>query len=553
MTDDQEPALHGAAPSEAVLGEVRRQQQIYLVKQLPIVMGVNLANGALVTLLFSVQGLTPLALGWFACLFLISAAQFAGWRQLRDRPMPKSVSGRSLRRAEHLSVILGTVWGAVCLAPTESQSYHMFLAVLIAGMTAGTASVLNPLPRIIIHFALPALTLLALRMLYEGSALHLIVAALSVVFGLALFRGSFRAYQQFEGLVAQSHALHEARADLVDALQSSQDAFALFDAAGKLTIANNHFRNWFPGAEALDERGGSMSHQQLGQRWVQSVVTPKARGGFVAVHTDITPLKAREEEIIERMREAEEANRAKSEFLANMSHELRTPLNAIIGFAEMLHGEIFGKLGSPKYREYSLDIFNSANHLLAIITDILDLSKIESQKYEVMPERVAPRDTLHWVSTLCQHQPRTAHRKPLEISIATEFGDLMADPRAFKQILLNLVNNAYKFTPETGRVGVDAFINEAGEPTITVWDTGIGIPADKLDDVRKPFHQVESAFQRKYQGTGLGLSISEALIKMHGGRIELQSELGVGTRVSVIFPAAAHMLNEPRKLRLVSA
>jgi two-component system cell cycle sensor histidine kinase PleC len=204
----------------------------------------------------------------------------------------------------------------------------------------------------------------------------------------------------------------------------------------------------------------------------------------------------------------------------------------------MMHGEVFGKLGSDKYKEYNLDIFNSATHLLSIIQDILDLSKIESSRYEISPERTDPRDVLHWVSSLCQSQPRTAHRSPLVIDVPVDFGDVVADPRAFRQVLLNLVNNAYKFTPESGQVGVTCRISASGEPVITVWDTGIGIPADRIEDVRKPFHQVEGAFQRKYQGTGLGLSISDALIQLHGGRLTIESELGVGTRVGVAFPAA---------------
>jgi two-component system cell cycle sensor histidine kinase PleC len=240
------------------------------------------------------------------------------------------------------------------------------------------------------------------------------------------------------------------------------------------------------------------------------------------------------------MREAQEANRAKSDFLANMSHELRTPLNAVIGFSEMMHGEVFGPLGHPKYKDYNLDIFNSATHLLAIIQDILDLSKIESSRYEIAPEKTDVRDVARWVSTLCANQPRTAHRDAMDVNIDAEFGLIMADPRAFRQILLNLVNNAYKFTPESGKIGIEGRVLETGEPAISVWDTGIGIPADKLDHVRKPFHQVEGAFQRKFQGTGLGLSISEALVKLHGGRLLLESELGRGTRVTVVFPANAH-------------
>jgi signal transduction histidine kinase len=522
----------------AVDAEVRRQQQVYLVSQVPIVMCVNLANGALVTAMFCAQGYAGVILSWYAVLAALTGLQFLGWQRLRNRPEPAKVSGRSMRQAELWSAVLGGVWGSTCLIlMTPSVPEQMFLAVLIAGMTAGTASILNPLPRVTAYFVVSALCPLFLRMLIEGSALHLTVACLSIVFCAALLRGSRRAYAQFHELIAKSHALAEARADMVDALESSGDAFALFGRDGRVSIANQRFRDWFETVETREGPHQISGHQLVGERWLQSTVRPTSRGGHVAVHADISALKEREAEIMLSMREAQEANRAKSEFLANMSHELRTPLNAIIGFAEMMHGEMFGPLGNPKYKEYNHDVFNSATHLLSIIQDILDLSKIESSKYEIALERTDPRDVLHWVSSLCQHQARTAHRSALEISIPADLGPIMADTRAFRQILLNLVNNAYKFTPENGRIGVEARLTEAGEPCFTVWDTGIGIPADKIEYVRKPFHQVEGAFQRKYQGTGLGLSISDALMRLHGGRLTIESEPGQGTRVSVLFPA----------------
>jgi signal transduction histidine kinase len=534
-----------AAPYDAaVAGEVRRQQQIYLVSQVPIVMAVNLINGMLVTILFSAHGYPGTIAAWYSVLVGLTLLQFIGWQRVRRLPVPAKVSGRSLRQAEIWSAVLGGLWGSVCLiVMTPSVPDQMFLAVLIAGMTAGTASILNPLPRVTAHFVIAALIPLVIRMILEAETLHLIVACLALVFAAALLRGSIRAYQQFADLIAKSHALNEARADMVDALESSDDAFALFDSKGRLSIANKRYREWFPAEDTIDGAHQRSGHQQVSGRWLQSAVLPTSRGGHVAVHSDISALKEREAEITESMREAQEANRAKSEFLANMSHELRTPLNAVIGFSEMMHGEVFGPLGHKKYKDYNLDIFNSATHLLSIIQDILDLSKIESSRYEIAPERTDARDVVQWVATLCANQPRTAHRGAPELDIPQDFGLVMADPRAFKQILLNLVNNAYKFTPESGRIGIRGSILEGGEPAITVWDTGIGIPADKIEDVRKPFHQVEGAFQRRFQGTGLGLSISEALVKLHGGRLLLESELGAGTQVTIVFPSSAYIPN----------
>lgn len=542
MSARTKAAGHNAPYDATVLGEVRRQQQIYLVKQVPIVMAVNLINGMLVTILFSAHGYMGTIAAWYAALAGLTFLQFLGWRRVRHLPVPARVSGRSLRQAEIWSAVLGGLWGSVALiVMTPSVPDQMFLAVLLAGMTAGTASILNPLPRVTSHFVIAALIPLVLRMLIEAQTLHLIVACLALVFAAALLRGSLRAYQQFANLIAKSHDLNEARADMVDALESSDDAFALFDADGQLSIANKRFREWFPGDDTVDRANQRSGHQQVAGHWLQSAVHPTSRGGHVAVHSDISALKQRETELMQSMREAQEANRAKSDFLANMSHELRTPLNAIIGFSEMMHGEVFGPLGNKKYKDYNLDVFNSATHLLSIIQDILDLSKIESSRYEISPEPTDVRDIVRWVTSLCANQPRTAHREAPELVIPPDFGLVMADMRAVKQILLNLVNNAYKFTPESGRIGIRCQVLDTGEPAITVWDTGIGIPADKIDDVRKPFHQVEGAFQRKFQGTGLGLSLSEALVKLHGGRLVLESELGKGTQVTVVFPASARI------------
>jgi signal transduction histidine kinase len=526
----------------AVQDEIRRQQQIYLVRQVPIVMGVNLANGALVSIMFTLHGEGVVILSWYSILIALTGMQFLGWWRLRALPVPTRVSGRSLRQAGWWSMLLGGLWGATSIVMlTPSMPHQIFLALLIAGMAAGTTSVLNPLPSVAGRFVLASLTPLFIRMLIEGESLHLTVAALAVVFAIALLNGSRRAYIQFADLIAKSHELNEAKADLLDALESTNDAFALLKADGEVSLANKRFREWFPNTERVADTSPATMHREIGARWVQTVVRPTERGGHVAVHTDISGLKEREAEITEAMREAQEANRAKSEFLANMSHELRTPLNAILGFSEMMHSEIFGKLGAEKYKEYTSDIHNSAAHLLSIITDILDLSKIESSKYEIAPEPTDAREVLNWVQSLCSHQTRTAHRKPIEISVSPDFGPVMADARAFKQIVLNLANNALKFTPETGRVGMNAYIAANGDAAINVWDTGIGIPKEKIELVRKPFHQVEGVFQRKFQGTGLGLSISDALIKLHGGRLEIESDMGKGTSVTIFFPQNARI------------
>jgi signal transduction histidine kinase len=234
--------------------------------------------------------------------------------------------------------------------------------------------------------------------------------------------------------------------------------------------------------------------------------------------------------------EAEAASRGKSGFLATMSHELRTPLNAIIGFSEMMQREVFGALGNEHYRAYVADIYESGTHLLQIINDILDLSKAEAGKLELYEEVFDLRDTVRSVRQLISDRIR--HGGLFDsIQLPAGLPLVRADERKTKQVLLNLITNAVKFTPPGGRVEIiGGFDPEAGL-TLTVADTGIGIAPTDLARVLEPFEQVDSSLSRSHQGTGLGLPLVKAIMDLHGGKIELHSEVGVGTRVSVTFPA----------------
>ncbi len=229
------------------------------------------------------------------------------------------------------------------------------------------------------------------------------------------------------------------------------------------------------------------------------------------------------------------ANRAKSEFLANMSHELRTPLNAIIGFSEAILSEIFGKFANPRYREYVNDIFTSGTHLLQIINDILDLSKIEAGKMDLNEELIDPRQTIENSLNLIKEK---AHANGIALShdIAADVPQLHVDNRKFKQILINLVSNAVKFTLAGGRVVVRAKTASDGWLVVEVADTGPGIAPDQLEHVLDPFVQVDSGLDRKFEGTGLGLPLSRAMVEQHGGTLDLQSEVGKGTTVTLRFP-----------------
>ena len=392
-----------------------------------------------------------------------------------------------------------------------------------------------------------------------------------------------------EERMAQARA-QSAESRLRDAIESVSEAFVLWDRHGRLLMCNKNYRSFFrldaqalkPGVAreqvdrmaglairrelpAADERKGVREVELADGRWVQISERPTDEGGLVVTAADITALKGQEEALklneqelrravanLERSQEqlselarkyeaekvrAEAANRAKSEFLANMSHELRTPLNAINGFSEMMVAEMYGPLGDGRYRDYARDILDSGQHLLALINDILDMSKIEAGKMSLRFEPVALEEVTEDAVRLVQNRAES-----VGLELAIEFPDLPevdADYRAVKQVLLNLLSNAIKFTPRGGRVIVKADLRDdpRGERVrVSVHDTGIGISAEDLERLARPFEQIEHQHAKTQQGTGLGLALTKALVEMHGGVLDLRSAPGQGTAASFSLP-----------------
>ncbi|MBU1376023.1 MAG: PAS-domain containing protein [Alphaproteobacteria bacterium] len=392
-----------------------------------------------------------------------------------------------------------------------------------------------------------------------------------------------------EERLAQARA-QSAESRLRDAIESTSEAFVLWDRNGRLVMCNKNFRSYFQldadilksgvGREQVERaarmairqeypapggRRGVREAELSDGRWVQISERPTAEGGLVVTAADITVLKTQEEarrikeeelrravinleqsqeQLSELARKyeaekirAEGASQAKSEFLANMSHELRTPLNAINGFSEIMSGEMYGPLGDARYRDYCLDILSSGQHLLALINDILDMSKIEAGKLTLRFEPVCLEEIAEDALRLVRNRAESAG-----LSLILDFVDLPdveADHRAVKQVLLNLLSNAIKFTPRGGRVTVRGERREdpLGERVrISVQDTGIGISATDLERLAKPFEQVESQHSKTTQGTGLGLALTKSLVEMHGGLLDLKSAPGQGTSASFALP-----------------
>ncbi len=284
-------------------------------------------------------------------------------------------------------------------------------------------------------------------------------------------------------------------------------------------------------------------------------VSDAGRGPFTDTDLEIVKLMAQwiggelariavEDDLRAAKEQAELANRTKSEFLANMSHELRTPLNAVIGFSEMMMVEVFGPLGNPHYDAYAKSINDSGRHLLEVINDILDVSKIEAGRLELIEEEVSAPRLVESTVRLIRERAVSAGLV-LEVRVPEDLPLFRADQRRVKQILLNLLSNAIKFTPVGGRVRIAAALDGAGALAITVSDTGIGMAPDDVSKAMAAFGQIDSALARRHEGTGLGLPLSRSLAELHGGSMTLTSEPGRGTSVTVTFPAARLVPEEP--------
>jgi two-component system cell cycle sensor histidine kinase PleC len=320
--------------------------------------------------------------------------------------------------------------------------------------------------------------------------------------------------------------------DSVNAMLHRRDAGRMMQAFQRAIIAQNDHEIDF----RIKRPDGEIRHVRcMGRCEFDPSVDVS---GLYGIMQDVTETMEHERALLEAKESAERAYSAKSQFLANMSHELRTPLNAIIGFSEMMQQQLLGPIGNDRYLDYIKGIRESGEHLLDLITDILDMSKIEAGKYELDLEELNVAKVLRLAVHMIEGRAAEQGIR-LSVKIPDETVQIVADRRAVMQIALNLLSNAVKFSHQNGAVDIEC-ISKGDHILIRVKDSGIGIPAHKLSSITNPFEQAENQYTRSHEGSGLGLSITKELAELHGGALHIESKLNVGTTVTIRLPADAH-------------
>jgi len=376
-------------------------------------------------------------------------------------------------------------------------------------------------------------------------------------------------------LIRQVEQRHASERRLRGAVDNVTEAFAIYDSQDRVVLCTRAFALHYAGVDqpealvglsyeditrrslALGERpdDGMMSEQWIDHclahhanppemPWIRRLAGNRFAlvserrlpdGGAVGVSTDVTAIKQREQQLELARQDAELANRTKTRFLAAMSHELRTPLNAILGFSEVIRDLRFGRTSLDRYATYAGDIHRSGQHLLELISDLLDTSKIEAGRYTLHEDVLDPMSVIDDAIGMVRERARNAGVR-LRIQTEEELPLVYGDDRALRQVLLNLLTNAIKFTPKTGRAEIYGAVDQDGWLRIAVGDTGAGIPAAIRPRLFQPFAQAGCPMVRNHEGSGLGLAISRGIVELHGGTIAIESEEGAGTIVTLRLP-----------------
>jgi signal transduction histidine kinase len=570
----------GESP-EAV--QIRVQQMSVVVSRAPLMFVAVAINAMLTAAIGATDENRLVAYGWAGALTVLSLLGFWRWRSRRRSRSPSHVSQRGPRRLARAAAIQGLAWGAgaAWLIPSAASPEQAIIGLTIAAMGAGGAMVLATVPAASIGFTVGCVAPLTIRYLFLEDIFYAMLSVMCVMYVSVLLTMARSVYASFVEMIQARVAndglledLTEARMQLLDAIASTSEGFAQFDSHGRLIVANDRFTQMLGVPQDRAEPGSSFEKLlRLGatpeaflddmasyERWIRRMITSQSEGGedtveqmpggrWIGVHhnltrqggvvstlIDITEIKNRETELSGALIRAETADRAKSEFLALMSHELRTPLNAILGFSELFMIEGFGPHSDVRYKTHAGDIHDSGTHLLHIINELLDLSKIEAGFFELSESVIEIGEP---ISSAVRMMLERASVKGigLKTEIDSELPRLNGDTRVIKQMLINLLGNSIKFTRHSDDVIIRASLASDGGIRVSVIDRGIGVEAAEIPKIMRPFGQVESSLNRmEQQGTGLGLPLVKQMIELHGGTIDFKSTVGRGTKVTLIFP-----------------
>ena len=533
---------------ESMIHEALLKERVRHLKQISPALAAG--NAAIATFLmipiWSSDAFTATP-NWYAAALVYSAFLMTTWLVI------KRAGWRfTMRRSAKLSSItMGTVggilWGStgfVMVIPGDLIQQTMIL--VCQGIVAiSVAANLSLLPRLCYPFLASSTILLISGLVNMNDSSHFAIAGMALLFSLAIAGSAYVGNKRFERGVKSQFIAGEASAYLADAINSSDRAYAVYSPEGIPVVANDMFTELFGPPKPISEATDTISktEETADGRWLSSTWRKTRHGGWAFLCEDVTKLKNRERDLVNARDLAENANRAKTEFLALMSHELRTPLNVIIGFSDVIRLGMLDLDDDEKIKEYATHIAGSGSHLLKLINDILDLSKIDAGKYEMVEQIIS----LHALCKgICVLLSQEAEKRNVDLinEVEDDTISLLADDRMINQMLMNLLSNAIKFSKPGGQVRLTCRQSK-DEFVFEIIDQGIGIAPEDLEKVFEPFYQVESQLNRSIEGTGLGVSIVKRLVEHHGGRMTLDSIVGQGTTARLHFSLERLRKDEP--------
>lgn len=523
-------------------------------------------------------------IGWCATLLLLMMLRVRSLWRFNATVLTQEIAETMLKRAPFWLSLTGILWGTsiisfVWLDPQREMIMTMAILAVVSGATV-TLSPVQPGMRLFISWVLFPYAVYYIILTPDNAGIPFGVFAIMLALFMSVasrivYRSLLYSYRAQETAQNANKRLLMAQNEWAE-LSGTSEAFALFDEFSCLLIWNDAYSTILGlprtaltrGMKALeidaiaripnlpemailiDSKEGyqpfavTVAELQLGENWLRCTVRCLSNGHVAVSHVDVTNLKMREAELLALQLDleaakasAEEASQAKSRFLANISHELRTPLNAVIGFSDLMaqDAERTGNKADNQ-REYARLILYSGHHLLSLVDDMLDLARIESGKVSLDVRAIEICELVKTASQIAMGRQIGTHRRIILTGISSPCS-VYADPRLLRQALINIVGNAIKFSEVEDPIEIEVRYN-GGEVVVTVIDHGIGISEDMLEEVLKPFAQVESSETRRYGGVGLGLPLAKQFLEMMGGTLTLSSTLRVGTTVRLTVPVA---------------